>query len=239
MRKSKKSYFYHILVYPGDTHGAITLNVVWMEREFDAFKLSRCMCPSNYCRFWDTARYLWKKSSFDHTLLGGGRRNIGNPFGTKKLQWCRYPTAKKIRRYVYSLWCDPRTWQTDGQTDGRTDTAWQHDRACIDVIDVPFTTDRHISGITFVLSLGQPHPNDSSAALHPEHVTSSNSVSPISPPNARLQSKPTCSITLFHRSLFFPLSSASMDTLLGPDYLWLLTLASASCVWLSWLFVAQ
>jgi len=31
-----------------------------MEREFDAYKLSRCMCPSKYSRFWDTARYLWK-----------------------------------------------------------------------------------------------------------------------------------------------------------------------------------
>jgi len=31
--------------------GAITLNVVWIEREFDAYKLSRCMCPSNYNRF--------------------------------------------------------------------------------------------------------------------------------------------------------------------------------------------
>ena len=30
---------------------SITLNVVWMEREFDAYKLSRCMCPSNYNRF--------------------------------------------------------------------------------------------------------------------------------------------------------------------------------------------
>jgi len=31
-----------------------------MEREFDAYKLSRCMCPSNCNRFWDTARY-WSK----------------------------------------------------------------------------------------------------------------------------------------------------------------------------------
>jgi len=61
MRKSKNRYFYHIFVSPGDAPGAITLNVVWMEREFDAYKLSRCMCPSNYNRFWDTARYLWKK----------------------------------------------------------------------------------------------------------------------------------------------------------------------------------
>jgi len=32
---------YYILVSPG----AITLSVVWMEREFDAYKLSRCMYP--------------------------------------------------------------------------------------------------------------------------------------------------------------------------------------------------
>ena len=57
MRKSKNRYFYHIFVSPGDAPRAITLNVVWMEREFDAYKLSRCMCPSNYNRFSDRARY--------------------------------------------------------------------------------------------------------------------------------------------------------------------------------------
>jgi len=62
MRKSKNRYFYHILVYPGDAPGAITLN--WMEREFDAYKLFCCMCPSKYNRFWDTARYLWKNRHF-------------------------------------------------------------------------------------------------------------------------------------------------------------------------------
>jgi len=51
MRKSKNRYFYHIWVSPGDAPGAITLNVVWMEREFDAYKLSCCMCKSNYNRF--------------------------------------------------------------------------------------------------------------------------------------------------------------------------------------------
>ena len=40
MSKSKNLYFYHIFVSPGDAPGAITLNVVWMEREFDAYKLS-------------------------------------------------------------------------------------------------------------------------------------------------------------------------------------------------------
>ena len=128
MRKSKNRYFYHILVSPGDAPGAITLNVVWMEREFDAqnclavrthlsstvfqlfepqvqkiavftyrsphfcfpwgrswgnhakccmdgkrirclYKLSRCMCPYNYNRFWDTARYWSKIVNFFHTPL--------------------------------------------------------------------------------------------------------------------------------------------------------------------------
>ena len=35
--------------------------------------------------------------------LGGSRRNIGTPFGTEKLEWCRYPTVKTFRRYVYSF----------------------------------------------------------------------------------------------------------------------------------------
>jgi len=59
MRKSKNRNFYHIFVSPGDAPGATTLNVVWMERERDAYKLSRCMCQSIYYHFWDTARYLW------------------------------------------------------------------------------------------------------------------------------------------------------------------------------------
>ena len=43
MRKSKSRYFYHIFVSPGDAHGAITLNVVWMEREFNAYNcLAAC-----------------------------------------------------------------------------------------------------------------------------------------------------------------------------------------------------
>jgi len=45
MRKSKNRYFYHIFVSPRDASGAITLNVVWVEREFDAYKLACWMCP--------------------------------------------------------------------------------------------------------------------------------------------------------------------------------------------------
>jgi len=51
MRKSKNRYFYHILVYPGDAPGTITLNVVWMEREFNAYKLSRSMYASIFNSF--------------------------------------------------------------------------------------------------------------------------------------------------------------------------------------------
>jgi len=42
MRKSKNRYFYHIFVFPDVAPaGAITLNVIWMQREFDAYKLDR------------------------------------------------------------------------------------------------------------------------------------------------------------------------------------------------------
>jgi len=51
MRKSKNRYFYHILISPGDAPGAITLNVVWTEREFDAYKLFCSMYPSIFNNF--------------------------------------------------------------------------------------------------------------------------------------------------------------------------------------------
>ena len=47
----KIAIFTIFFVSPGDAPRAITLNVVWMEREFYAYKLFRCMCPSNYNRF--------------------------------------------------------------------------------------------------------------------------------------------------------------------------------------------
>ena len=39
--------------FPWDAPGAITLNVVWMEREFDAYNLSRSMYPSIFNSFPD------------------------------------------------------------------------------------------------------------------------------------------------------------------------------------------
>jgi len=126
MCKSKNRYFYDIFVSPGDAPGAITLNIVWMEREFDAYKLSRCMCPSKYNRFRDTARYLWKNWHFiippwiRRPHYGGSRWNIGTPCGMGKLEWCRYPMVKKLWRYLYSFWGNSRTWWTDRQTDRQT-----------------------------------------------------------------------------------------------------------------------
>ena len=113
------------------TKGAITLNVVWMEREFDAYKLSRCMCQSNYYHFWDTARYFLKNRHFIlpplHSTppLGGFPSEYRHPLWNGKLEWCRYPKVIKFRRYVYSFWrliheCARRT---DGLTDRHCVTA--------------------------------------------------------------------------------------------------------------------
>ena len=121
MRNSKNRYFYHIS-YPGDAPRAITLNVVWMEREFDAYKLPRCMCPS------EIERDIGRKSSFFHTPLhsyplvrGVVHVGISPPRSVwKKLEWCRYPMVRKFRRYLYSFWRNSRTWQTDRRTDRQT-----------------------------------------------------------------------------------------------------------------------
>ena len=117
----------HIFVSPGYAPGAITLNVVWMESEFDVYKLSRCMCPSNYYRFWDTARYLWKNRHFiipplhSTSPLGGSRRNIATPFGTEKLEWCRYPMVKKCDdMFIRFDVIHERDRRTDRQTNKQT-----------------------------------------------------------------------------------------------------------------------
>jgi len=117
MRKSKNRYFYHIFVSHGDAPGAITLNVVWMEREFDAYKLSRSMCSETICisiclsiTVFEIQRDIREKiGNFSYPLVfdapvRGSRRNIGIPFGSGKLEWCRCPMVKKFRRYLYSFW---------------------------------------------------------------------------------------------------------------------------------------
>jgi len=50
--------------------------------------------------------------------------------GAEKLEWCGYLTVKIFWRYVYSFRQTPRTWCTDGRTDGPSDTAWLR-RPCL------------------------------------------------------------------------------------------------------------
>ena len=64
MLKSKNRYFYRIL---GDAPVAITLNVVWMEIDFDAYKLSRSMYPSIFNSFSVIRTASAKKSPFSST----------------------------------------------------------------------------------------------------------------------------------------------------------------------------
>ena len=87
MRKSKNRYFCDMFVFPGDAPGAITLNVVWMEREFDAYKLSRCICSSSYSRFWDRAKYWSKIVIFSYPLAFDVPAKIPVGISPPRLVW--------------------------------------------------------------------------------------------------------------------------------------------------------
>ena len=133
MRKSKNSYIYHIFVSPGDAPGAITLNVVWMEREFDAYEFSRCMCPSNYYRFWDTARYLWKSRHFIIPLafdapVRGFPSEYRHPLWDGKTRMVSLTDGKK--KFADIFICFDVIHERDRQTDRRTPDD-SKDRACI------------------------------------------------------------------------------------------------------------
>ena len=64
-RKSKSRYFYHIFVSPGDAPRAITLNVVCMEREFDAYNFFAA-CAHLTITVSEIERDIGRKSIF-HT----------------------------------------------------------------------------------------------------------------------------------------------------------------------------
>jgi len=70
-----------------------------------------------------------KKSSFYHTLLHSTPQLEGfpseyrHPLWYGKTRMVSLPMVKKIRRYIYSFWRDPRTWRTDGRTDRHCVTA--------------------------------------------------------------------------------------------------------------------
>jgi len=127
MRNFKNRYFYHILISPGDAPGAITLSVVWMEREFDAYKLSRWTCPSNYYRFWDRARYWSKIVIFSYPLhstppLGGFPSEHRHPvwYGKTRMVWL--PDGEKNSKISLFVLAQ-LTNVTDGRTDGHRVTA--------------------------------------------------------------------------------------------------------------------
>ena len=96
-----------------------------MEREFDAYKLSRCMCPSNYNRFWDRARYLWKNHHFIipplHSTppLGEFLSEYRHPLWDEKTRMVSLPDGEKISKtcLFVLMWS---TNVTDGRTDGQT-----------------------------------------------------------------------------------------------------------------------
>jgi len=58
MRKSKNRYFYHILVYPGDAPGAITLNVVWMKENS---MLTNCLAKCAHLTVSEIQRDICEK----------------------------------------------------------------------------------------------------------------------------------------------------------------------------------
>jgi len=112
----------YLLTSPGDAPGAITLNVVWMERELDAYKLSRCMCPSNYNR--DRTRYWSKIVIFFIPPLHSTPQLGGVPVGITQPRWMAWlPDGKnisKISLFVLAQLTNVTDGQTDRQTDGQT-----------------------------------------------------------------------------------------------------------------------
>ena len=129
MRKSKNRYFYHIFVSPGDAPGAVTLNVVWMERERDAYKLLSLHVPIYLLPFLRYSEIFVKKSPFYHTPLAfyAPVREVPvriseyrHLFGTEKLEWCRYPMVKNFEDIFIRF---DVIHERDRRTDGQTDTA--------------------------------------------------------------------------------------------------------------------
>ena len=75
-------------------------------------------------RYWSQIAIFFIPTCIRRSRYGRPCRNIAIRF-TEKLEWCGYPTAKKVSEYVYSF--DAMHDATDARrTDRRTDTARQH-----------------------------------------------------------------------------------------------------------------
>jgi len=73
-------------------------------------------------RYWLNLQFLPTPPTF-YAPLGGSLRNIAISFGVEKLEYniVWLPDGvKSLRRYDYSFRQNPRTWQTDRQTDRQT-----------------------------------------------------------------------------------------------------------------------
>jgi len=81
-------------------------------------------------RYWDTATYLPKIAKFAHPLSfsalvrGSPLRVYGKALRLLKLESSRQPTVKIWWSYLAPFLTDPPVWETDGQTDGRTELRW-------------------------------------------------------------------------------------------------------------------
>jgi len=64
MRKSKDRYFYHIFASPGDAPGAITLNVVWMEKRIRCLQIVTQHVPIYIQQFPSYSNRKCKQSPF-------------------------------------------------------------------------------------------------------------------------------------------------------------------------------
>jgi len=125
MRKSKNRYFYHIFVSPGDAPGAIALNVVWMEKEFDAYKLSLSACAHLTITVSEIQRDICEKIGIlSYPLhstppLGGFPSEYRHPLWYGKTRMVSLPDGEKISKIF--LFVLAQLWNvTDRQTDGRT-----------------------------------------------------------------------------------------------------------------------
>ena len=80
MRKSKNRYFYYIFVSPGNAAGAITLNVVWTERD-SMLTNGLAACAHLTITVSEIERNIGRKSSIFHTPLHSTLPLGGVPVG--------------------------------------------------------------------------------------------------------------------------------------------------------------
>ena len=106
MRKSKKTLFLPHFCFPWGRPGAITLNVVRTERDFDAYKLSRTMYPCIFNSFPDIRTSSAKKRHF-YVLpyINLSSKTWSHFFGTHCTMLKSMPKSKN--RYFYHIFVFP------------------------------------------------------------------------------------------------------------------------------------